>query len=214
LLDFLATYYPTVRAKVRNVGAVTAAEKAAFAEQASTDLDSFLRARAAELVSGGKLLIQVFGVGKAHRTCDGIYDVLNDAVLEAVDTGQIDRATYEAYYQPVYFRTREELVAPFTPSTGQFTDLFRLDRAECYEVPVPFVEDFKPTGDGAAYARAYAEFLRAFTEPVLRLALGENPRTQAIVNGVYVRVEQLLVKHPERYPFHYVSVAALLTRAS
>jgi len=90
---------------------------------------------------------------------------------------------------------------------------FRLDRAECYEVPVPFVEDFEQTGDGAAYARAYVEFLRAFTEPVLRLALGENPSTQAIVNGVYERVEQLLVEHPERYLFHYVSVAALLTRA-
>lgn len=89
-----------------------------------------------------------------------------------------------------------------------------MDRAESYEVPVPFVEDFKQTGDIATYASAYVQFLRAFTEPVLRLALDENPKAQKIVDGIYVRIEQLLMEHPERYPFNYVSAAAMLSRLS
>ena len=156
----------------------------------------------------------MFGVGDMHRTCDGIYDVLNDAVLEAVTSGQIDRATYEAYYQPVYFRTLEELRAPLEPGTGACADLFSIDRVESYEVPVPFVEGFKQSGDAAAYANAYAHFLRAFTEPVLRHALRDNPKADAIVGDVYASVERLLTQHPERYQFDYVSVAALLTRTS
>jgi gibberellin A4 carboxyl methyltransferase len=214
-LDRLPGYIlPNGPSAVRNVGTVTDVERAAFATQARSDLDSFLRARGEELVPGGRLLIQVFGVGEAHRTCDGIYDVLNDAALDAVEAGAIDRVTYDSYYQPVYFRTLEELIAPFDSSTGQCADLFSLDRAECYEVPVPFVEDFKQTGDIATYASAYVQFLRAFTEPVLRLALGENSKVQKIVDGTYVRVEQLLMEHPERYPFNYLSVAAMLNRLS
>jgi len=34
---------------------------------------------------------------------DDIYDVLNDAVLEVLDDGMIDRGAYDAYYQPLYF---------------------------------------------------------------------------------------------------------------
>ncbi len=214
-LDQLPGYIlPNGPSAVRGIGTVTEIEKKAFATQALSDLNSFLRARGEELVPGGKLLIQVFGVGDTHRTCDGIYDVLNDAVLEAIDAGEISLMTYASYYQPVYFRTLEELTAPFDSSTGQCADLFSLDRAECYEVPVPFVEAFKQTGDVAAYASAYVQFLRAFTEPVLRLALDENPKAQKIVDGIYVRIEQLLMEHPERYPFNYVSAAAMLSRLS
>jgi len=212
-LDRLPGYIlPNGPSALRNVGAVTETERSAFAEQAGADLESFLRARAVELVPGGKLLVQVFGMGEEYRTCDGLYDVLNDAVLEAVTSGQIDRATYDAYYQPVYFRTLKELLTPLEAGTGVCTDLFSIDRAECYEVPVPFVEDFKQNGAAAAYASAYTRFLRAFTEPVLRLALGDNPKTDAVVGDVFGRVERLLTAHPERYRFDYVSVAALMTR--
>jgi hypothetical protein len=86
--------------RIRGDGTVSVAEQTVFAEQASRDIGSFLRARAVELVPGGKLLLQVFG------------DVLNDAVLEVLNHGMIDRATCDAYYQPVYFRTLDELTEP------------------------------------------------------------------------------------------------------
>jgi hypothetical protein len=69
-LDRLPGYIlPNGPSALRNVGAVTETERSAFAEQAGADLESFLRARAVELVPGGKLLVQVFGMGEEYRRC-------------------------------------------------------------------------------------------------------------------------------------------------
>jgi hypothetical protein len=206
LHDYILPNGPSAR---RGVGAVSAEDRAVFAAQALADVESFLRARAAELVPGGRLLVEVFGAGDDARTCDGIYDALNDAVLQVLDAGLIDRADYEAYYQPVYFRTLDELTAPVAAPNAPLAGLFRLERAETYEAGVPFVETFRRTGDAAAFARSYTDFFRAFTEPVLRAAF---PARATLADDVFARAERLIREHPERYEFHYVSVAALLTR--
>jgi hypothetical protein len=69
-------------------------------------------ARAIELVPGGKLLMEVFGANSSRCGGDGIYDALNDAIMEICYSGRITRDAYERYYQPIYFRTLEELVMP------------------------------------------------------------------------------------------------------
>jgi gibberellin A4 carboxyl methyltransferase len=201
---------PNGPSRIRGVGTVTEAERRIFSTQASRDVASFLRARAAELVPGGKLLIEVFGAGETLRTCDGIYDVLNDAVLELVAARMIDRAAYEAYYQPVYFRTLEELTRPVAADGLPF----RIDRQETYEAPVPFNEEFARSGDIVAYARDYTNFHRAFTEGVLRLAFATHPTLDALVSDVYARAERLVREAPDRYPFNYIAVAALMSRTS
>jgi SAM dependent carboxyl methyltransferase len=189
-------------------GQVTETERRAFSAQARSDLNDFLRARAAELVPGGKLLVEVFGIRGEARTCDGIYDVLNDAVLEAIDTGIIDRTGYDPYYQPVYFRTLEELTGPVCDAGA---DLFRLDRAADYEVPVPFETEFERTGDVAAYAKAHANFFRAFTESPLCMAFPDVDPLR-LAGDVFSRAERKVREDPERYRFRYASVAMLLTR--
>jgi len=212
-LDRLPGYIlPNGPSKVRGVGTVTEAEHAAFAQQAALDLEAFLTARAAELVPGGKLLVEVFGAGAEHRTCDGIYDVLNDALRAHVSDGTISRDVYETFYQPVYFRTLDELTAPVTAPRAQCAGLFRMERVESYEVPVPFVEDYRGSRDVDIYADAFTNFFRAFTEPVLRLHLGDDPDPSAVIASIYDRIEELLRARPERYPFHYVAHAMLLTR--
>lgn len=211
-LDRLPGYIlPNGPSAARGVGNVSEAERAAFAAQAAADIESFLRARAAELTAGGQLLIEVFGASQTARACDGIYDVLNDALLEALSGGAIDRPRYEAYYQPVYFRTLEELVAPVSGPESALGSVFDLDRAETYEVAIPFVEAYRATGDTCAYARAYTDFFRAFTEAPLRMAFPGNDFA-AIANEIYGRCERLIRENPERYHFRYISVAALLTR--
>ena len=83
-----------------------------FKNQAAHDVAEFLKMRAAELIPGGKVIVEVFGCTDDARTCDGIYDALNDAVLHFVENGEISQQTYNGYYQPVYFRTLEELTEP------------------------------------------------------------------------------------------------------
>ncbi len=212
-LERLGDYiFPNGPSALSGVGSVSREERAAFADQARADLEGFMRARAAELLPGGKLLIEVFGAGETLRTCDGIYDALNDAILEIVEEGQIDRDAYARYYQPVYMRTLDELTAPVADRNAPLAGLFQLDRAETYEVAVPFVEEFRKTGDIGKYARDYTNFFRAFTEAVLRGSLSQHPRLDDLVQEIYARAERLVGTHPERYEFHYIAIAALLTR--
>ncbi|MFA3915737.1 hypothetical protein [Ruegeria hyattellae] len=212
-LDHLPGYiFPNGPSDLNPVGHVSAAEQAAFAQQADADLRSFANARAAELAPGGKLLIEVFGAGECLRTCDGIYDVLNDAVLDALNAGMLTQEAYARYYQPVYMRTLEEVLFPFGQAGSELAGLFALDRSELYEIPVSFVEAFNQNGDVAAYAKAYTDFFRAFTETSLRLNLADNADLEALVRYVYTRAEQRVRETPDRYPFNYIAMGVMLTR--
>jgi len=191
---------------------VSAENRHAFAEQAKHDVADFLQARARELVPGGKLLVQVFGANEVARTCDGIYDLLNDAVLAFVATGEISKDTYDRYYQPVYMRALDELTTPVTQETCGSAGLFRIDGTRSYEIPVPFNTRFDADGDLDRYATDYVNFFRAFTQAVLETALPEDPGRSRLVDRIYDCAKDLLQAKPELYPFRYIAIAMLLTR--
>ena len=203
---------PNGPSAVRGNGFVTQEENDAFSAQAKRDVEAFLKVRARELVPGGQLLVQVFGATKEARTCDGIYDLLNDAVLAFVETGEIDKEVYDHYYQPVYMRQLDELTGPALDPGYETAVLFELTEAKEYEITVPFVEKFKEDGDLDSYAAAYAHFFRAFTEAVLTNALPEAPGKDRLVDRIYTRAEEILKAAPDLYPFRYLAVAMLLTR--
>jgi cyclopropane-fatty-acyl-phospholipid synthase len=196
----------------RNIGTVTVQERAVCALQAIDDVSAFLTARAAELVRGGKLLIEVFGASGSRCTGHGIYDALNDAILEVGNTGRIGRDEYERYYQPIYFRTVEELVEPVAEPNSSHSSMYRLDRSETYEVKTPFIEEYRATGDAGRFARAFTDFLRAFTEPVLRIAFSAHADIDVIVSDIFSVLERLIRENPETYIFRHVCIAALMTR--
>lgn len=191
---------------------VPAEARRAYAELAAADLQNFYRARAASMVPGGKLLAASFGVGKRHRCCDGIYDVLNDAMMDVVKAGRASREDYERLVFPVYFRSLEELTAPVSGPSAGLSHLFKLERAESMEVPVPFIMDYERSKDLDAYANGYTAFLRAFTEPMVRLSLMPRPGVDDVLDFLYERVRARLKESREDYLFHYIQVAALLTR--
>jgi hypothetical protein len=184
----------------------------AFTRQAEHDLVRFLECRARELVPGGKLLLA--SPGDTDRACisDGISDLLNDACLELVADGQWEQAEYERVTMPVYFRTVKELLAPLNREDSPVCGAFAVERAEAREIPTPYVVEFRRGGDAASYATAYTGFLRAISEPVVRAALPRAARDEAVVDGLYERVRARLLAEPERYVWHYIIVAALLTR--
>jgi hypothetical protein len=197
---------------VRGTDVVDAADRRKFAERARADVEALMAARAAELVPGGKLLIQVFGANEIWRTSDGIFDALNDALLEVLDAGLIDRDTYERYYHPVYMRTLDELVAPLDDPESPCAKLFELDRAETYEAPMDFVVAFRHDGDVERYARDFVGFFRVFSESSLRLSLAGCDRLDDLVDDIYARAERLVRSYPDHYEAHYIAIAALMTR--
>jgi hypothetical protein len=184
----------------------------AFKRQAEQDLVRFLESRAQELVPGGKLLLASPGDTDQARVGDGMADVVNDACLDLVAVGQLDREEYERFTMPVYFRTVEELLAPLERKGSPVGRAFVVNRAEALEAPAPFVVEFRRSGDVAAYARAYTGFLRAVSEPVLRAALARPAAEAVTIESLYERIRARLLAEPERYLWRYVLVAALLTR--
>ena len=94
------------------------------------------------------------------RPCDGLFDVLNDACLDLVAAGQLEREEYERLTMPCYYRTVAELLAPLEREDSPVRDAFTIDRAEALEIPIPFIVEFQRAGDVAAYAAAYTGFLR------------------------------------------------------
>lgn len=204
--------FPNGPSRERSNGFVSEDDSRAFADQAKQDVGTFLQMRARELVPGGKLLVQVFGANETASTCNGIYDLLNDAVLDQVELGKISRETYDRYYQPVYMRTLAELTAPVTDAAYGARGLFEIEQTRSYEIAVPFNERFQSDGDLERYATDYVNFFRAFTQAVLLNALPETPDRSILVNCIYDKAIDLLKAHPERYPFRYIAIAMLLTR--
>ena len=110
---------------------------AAFTRQAEQDLVRFLECRAGELVPGGKLLLAGPGDTDQARVCDGLFDVLNDACLDLIAAGRLEREGYERLTMPCYFRTVAELLAPLEREDSPVRSAFAVDRAEALEVPTP-----------------------------------------------------------------------------
>jgi cyclopropane-fatty-acyl-phospholipid synthase len=185
---------------------------AAFSRQAEQDLVRFLESRARELVPGGKLLLASPGETDQASVMDGLSDILNDACLDLVAAGHLEREEYERLTMPVYFRTLAELLAPLEHEDSPVQGAFGLDRAETLEVPTPFVRAFQRGGDVAAYADAYTGFCRAITEPVIRAALNQPEGADGTVESLYERIRVRLLAEPERYLWRYIVVAVLLTR--
>src|SRR5262249_46840534 len=82
--------------------AVSPEVTAAFKGQAEQDLVRFLECRARELVPGGKLLLSGPGDTSQVSTADGVLDVLNDACLDLVAAGRLERGQYERLTMPCY----------------------------------------------------------------------------------------------------------------
>jgi hypothetical protein len=185
---------------------------AAFTRQAEKDLVRFLECRSRELVPGGKLLLATPGDTDQARVGDGLCDILDDACRDLVAAGRLGREQYERLTLPTYCRTVAELLAPLRREDSPLRGAFAVDRAGEFEVPTPFVVEFRRRGDVPAFATAYTGFLRAISEPVVRAALNQPEREAATVETLYERIRARLLAEPGRYTFRYIVVAALLTR--
>lgn len=189
---------------------VTEEQSEPYRQQAAQDMANFYKARAEELVTGGKLLVQTWGRHEKISTGYSSIDVMSDALLDMIDAGRLPRKAYEDLRWPAWMRNLEELLEPIK-SDPALAAAFRIDKAESYERPTPFNAEFEKTGDRAAWATQFTSYMRAWAEPVIRSAMpAENQN--ALIDEMYQRVEQRLREQPERYPYHFACVAALLTR--
>jgi salicylate 1-O-methyltransferase len=143
----------------------------ALGAQAARDWLEFLRARAAELAPGARLLVQ--GIG-ATRSADGsdqvsasrLLRVMWQVAIRLADDGQLDPEILERYVFPAYCRSVAEVTQPCREG-GPLAGELRVISAEVDEVPNPYWKQFERHGDAQAYAKAYVEFVRAFAESTM-----------------------------------------------
>jgi hypothetical protein len=149
-------------------------ERDAIAEQAAGDWRTFLGARAAELASGGRMLVQGIASsddGKqvsASRLLRSMWQAADDLAEEGV----LDRQTLAGYVFPVYCRSPSEAVAPLAEG-GPLQKSFETTTERLDEVANPYWETYERDADAEAYAKTYVDFVRAFAESAMSAKLFE-----------------------------------------
>lgn len=138
-----------------------------LAAQAASDWTDFLKARAAELAPGGRILVQGIGTDDRGRVSASLLlDQMWQVAVELGDRGLLDRAVLERFVFPVYCRTAREAAAPVDPGGPLAGELTEVSSAMA-EVANPYWEELERSGDAKAYASAYTAFVRAFSESTL-----------------------------------------------
>ena len=84
---------------------------------------------------------------------------------------------------------------------------FRIEKAECQEVPATFNRQLEESGD-LETGRTIHRLPRAVTQSILAAALKPDASKLALIEKVYERIRQRLVADPRRY----MGIGALLTR--
>jgi hypothetical protein len=114
----------------------------------------------------------------------------------------------------VYARTPAEARAPLE-RPGPIAEAFRLEVARTDPVANPYLDQWRADGDAAAYGRAYAAFVRGFTESSLRDNLfgsAGHGDTAALLDDYFARLERRFAADPEADPFEDWTLSVVLTR--
>ena len=206
----------------------TGKARAALAQQADADWTAFLEARASDLAAGGRLLVQMVGSASAAGAVDGddsdetevtarkLLRAMAEVATGMANNGIVDRGAVRRYVLPVYARTVDEARAPLTRADSPVHDAFTV--IECRTDPVanPYYTKWLADHDAAAYARAYAAFVRGFTESSLRDHLFGPGTTgadvDAAVDEFFTRLTARFEADPERDRFDDWTLTVVLAR--
>jgi hypothetical protein len=178
-----------------------------MARQAHADWTRFLELRADELAPGGRMVIDMMGMGEdgaaaGHDAWRHVRSIAEELVAE----GLLEQERLDGYVIPVYERTLDEARLPFSQDVGQRLSLEHMSIADS---PNPAAERYRETGDAPAFARGFVGFFRAFSEPSLRAGLD---LTEGASDELYRRLEGRLIAEADDFAFTVHVLTAVYTR--
>jgi cyclopropane-fatty-acyl-phospholipid synthase len=170
-----------------------------YRTRAAADWQQFLGHRSVELVPNGSVVfVDVLMGDDDVMGAESLFDALEQSLLDAQKAGLIAQEEYENLTYPTWFRTLDELRAPFTPSfvgpSGATLDLMTL---EPLSLPDPFLLEYGRSGDAEKYGRQQSEFLRGFLEPSFDTALTNHDDRQAILDRVFAQTAARIAIDPD-----------------
>lgn len=172
----------------------------AYRARSRSDWTNFLDHRSVELLHGGGLVIvDVLRGDDGLVGSEKLFDCLESALRECRDDGVITRGEHGSLVYPTWFRSVEELRAPFAPSFvgstgGEMTLL------DCITTVLddPFAE-LLDRGAIDDYAGAQSGFLRGFLSPSFESQL--NPQRSsadksAVLEDIWRRTAERIAEDP------------------
>ena len=196
-------------------------ERAKLAAQAAADYERILLNRARELATGGRLVIVNFCVdsenqflGKTHSSSECMFENFRKHWRAMRDEGRITPAEYEEGTILNYYRSDEEMRAPFQEGHAVHAAGLRLASSTSMVTPCPYRAQFlKEGGDPAATAKGIIGTMRTWSNSSFLTALSESrPMAErvALVDEFYGRYEKEIATDPSKhhmdYVHHYVTI--------
>jgi len=188
------------------------AAKASFASQAASDWESILVARAAELKSGGQLVVANFAVddegqylGTSNRVGQQMHPTFSELWREVAGD-----AVHRATNFPNEYRPLSACVAPFAAGTRVSAAGLVLQSAECNLVECPFLNEWRAgvVTDAAEQARRFVPTTRTWSNSTFvagALACGHSPaEAAAIADEMFARYEARVAADPDNHAMDYV----------
>ncbi len=159
----------------------------AFERQAAEDWEFFLSLRAAELRSGGYLVVVLPALSdNGVSGFEPLFGLANEALAEMVAEGGVSAAECAGMVLGAYPRRRSELLAPFE-SHGQFNGLI-VKHSELAELPDAAWVDYERDKNKDALATRHAQFFRSVFVPSLASAIADEAKRNTFPD----RFEQML----------------------
>ncbi|OVA04862.1 SAM dependent carboxyl methyltransferase [Macleaya cordata] len=151
--------------------------KEAYSAQFVKDMETFLRARAQEIVCGGLMVILVLGVPNGTRPTQSIpcllQDLLGSCLMDMAKMGIIDEAKVDEFNSPMYFMSPQEVEA-----LVERNRCFSIERVEVMRHP-------------DCDAQLLSNTIRAVMEPGIRKHFGSE-----IIDELFDRYTNKLVDSP------------------
>jgi SAM dependent carboxyl methyltransferase len=201
----------------------TGKARTALAAQADADWTTFLEARASDLASGGRLLVQMVGSapaaeagGEPRVTARLLLRAMAEVATGMASAGDLDPGAVERYVLAVYARTPDEARAPLERSGSTLAGSFTV--VECRTDPVanPYLDQWRADGDAQTYAKSYAAFVRGFTESSLHTNLfapgSQGKSVDDLVDEFFARLAARFAADPERDRFEDWTLTVVLER--
>ncbi|XP_022894020.1 probable S-adenosylmethionine-dependent methyltransferase At5g37970 [Olea europaea var. sylvestris] len=138
----------------------------AYAAQFAKDLDSFLKARAHELVFGGLMTLLVCSKPNHTKNISNIHfqslELLGSCLMDLAKEGLFDTAKVDSFNMPMYFPTHNELIALIEKKNQDFS----IERMEMLNYP--------PKRFTTQDSKSFAMFVRALIEGFLQAHFGSS----------------------------------------
>ncbi|CAG9460401.1 unnamed protein product [Pedinophyceae sp. YPF-701] len=196
--------------------------------QAAKDYERILLARAAELAPGGRLVVVNFCIDDngyyLGHTDKGpnMFATMNRLWKKMADDGRITQEEFKNTTMCNYYRTKEELVAPFKEGTAVHAAGLRLVSCETRVVRCPFRDAFLDGSgaggkDPAKHAAWYVPTLRTWSNSTFTTGLDATKRSAeeraALADEMFAMYEKEAAADPEGHGMDYVHGYLVLEKA-